>query len=439
MAGGAAHAMPPRSGQRRVCIVTTAIVSDNPRVVKEADALAAAGHLVRVVSSHPRNANDLARDARTIAGKLWVLDTVQTAPAGLLRRAHWVLKTIRQRVARELVRIGVDAPFVVDAAIARNRHTMLRRALEQPADLVIAHHAPALPPAARAAKILGAQLGFDAEDLHAEELPDIPRNALDRRIISVTERRYLPLCERMTASSPGIAEELVRRYDVRMPEIVLNVFPSELLPPRAPALPGAPVSLYWYSQVIGLDRGLQDVLHAMPLVGRAVELHLRGILRDDVRAELTSLAKRLGVADALYFHPVAPPPDLPSLAAEHDIGLALEQPVTMNRQLCITNKLMLYFTAGIAVVATDTPGQRAILEQARGAGTLYAPGDHVALARAIDALIASPEVLAAAQSRSRELGIGRFSWERQAERLVKYLTATSPAPSDQPRSPVQVG
>lgn len=406
---------------RRICIVTTAVICDNPRVVKEADALAEAGHSVRVVSFAPRTADVALRNDATMQGRRWRLETVRTSPGGTLATLRWGLMSVLQRVARWLVGRGVGNVLVADLAISKHARSLLSRALTEPADLVIAHHAAALPAASRAAKALSARLAFDAEDLHAGELPDRPEFALERRIITLAESRYLPQCDRITASAPGIAEELANRYRIVRPVTILNVFPStdELPAANVPA-EDATVSLYWFSQVIGLDRGLQDVLRAMALTRRRTELHLRGALSPDVSETLVQLARSLGVESRLHFHQVAPPPELIALAAEHDIGLALEQPTTLNHRLCMANKLFLYYSAGIPVIATDIPGQRAVISASEGAGRLYPAGDPDALAREIDALSA-PEVLAAAKMKARALGRSKFSWEHEGQRLVAYL------------------
>lgn len=417
----------------RVCILTTASVNDNPRVVKEADALAAAGHHVRVIAFRPRTVEGQERDRNVVEGKLWRLDAVQAGRDGVASSIRWLTHSVLQRAARFFIRHGLRHSSIVDAAISRNRATLVSRAVAEPADLIIAHHAAALPAAARAARRIGACLAFDAEDLHSEELPETPENALDRSIIAATEARYLPRCHRVTASSQGIGIELSKRYGIPQPQTILNAFPIEAdLPARRRGRADAPISLYWFSQVVGLDRGLQDVIRAMPLVQRRVELHLRGLVRDDVRASLLTLASQLGVGDSVHFHPVAPPPQLPALASQYDIGLALEQPVTLNRRLCVTNKLLLYFTAGIPVVATDTPGQRAIIEAAGGAGVLYPPGDAEALASAIDTLTETPARLEEARRKARELGRGALSWEAQAPALLAYLTGTDARPSCAP-------
>ena len=48
------------------------------------------------------------------------------------------------------------------------------------------------------------------------------------------------------------------------------------------------------------------------------------------------------------------------LAAAYDIGLSLETDVSENRRLCLTNKIFTYLLAGVPVLLSDTPAQRAL-------------------------------------------------------------------------------
>jgi glycosyltransferase involved in cell wall biosynthesis len=115
------------------------------------------------------------------------------------------------------------------------------------------------------------------------------------------------------------------------------------------------------------------------------------------------------------------PGDLVPRAAEHDIGLALEQPVNRNRDLCATNKIFTYLLAGLAVAATDTTGQRWVMNAAPGAGFVYRPGDAAGLAAGLRQLLETPGALTAARAAAREAADRRFHFEAEAPGLVAYL------------------
>jgi glycosyltransferase involved in cell wall biosynthesis len=298
---------------------------------------------------------------------------------------------------------------------------LTRMVIARPADLVIGHTLAGLPVAVHAAKQLGARAGFDIEDLHSGELANEPRHAAERAIVTDVERRYLPRCAALTASAPGIADAVAARYGVRRPHVVLNTFPRAERPAAVDGPRRATPSLYWYSQMIGAGRGIEDALEAIALLDAPVELHLRGTVDPPFAPVLSRLIASHGVASRVVILPPVPPSELVARAADHDVGLALEQPLTENRSLCVTNKLFTYMLAGLAVAATDTRGQREIMAQAPQAGVLYPAGQPAELARAIRELVYDPARLARAKAAAWEAADRRFNWDIGGPDLVSYL------------------
>ncbi|MFL5578209.1 MAG: glycosyltransferase [Gemmatimonadaceae bacterium] len=414
----------------RVCLVTSAHVSNNPRLVKEADALLAAGHAVRVVAMKARE--DLSRrDDALMRGRGWELRTVAAERHGAPRSAaRWLAGALTQKGARALHERGLDAAPIRDRAASRHLAALAAAAAERRADVVIGHNLAALPAAARAARRLGASLGFDVEDLHVEELPDDAVHAAERGLIEAVERQYIPRCTLLSAASDGIADEIARRYGVERPRVVHNVFPPLAAPDGdgaesglrpADTRPAVALSLYWYSQVIGHGRGIEDAVAALALLGRPALLHLRGELDPAFASRLQEVARKAGVEQAVRILPPAPADDLVALAAEHDVGLALEVPRTLNRALCVTNKVFTYLAAGVAVAATGTPGQRAVLERCGEAAILYPSGHPELLAEGLRRWADSPPALARARAAAAAAARETFSWERDAAGLVEFI------------------
>jgi glycosyltransferase involved in cell wall biosynthesis len=420
----------PGAKGMRVTLVTSAHVANNPRLVKEADALVDAGHAVRVVSPR-QHAPLVARDAALLATRSWRIRYVNVDPTtreGAIRR---LVGVARERAARTAFALGLRTPGIAAQALSRYVRPLARAAAEHPADLLVAHNLQALPAAAMAARALGAHLGFDAEDLHAGEFPDDAAHAAQRALVEFVEAHLLPRCDRLTASSAGIARELAARYGVAMPTVIHNVFPAaerEIPVARGDERPAdARVSLYWYSQVIGGRRGVEEAIEALASLPGDVHLTLRGEVDAAFADTLRALLERHRVADRVHVRATAAPHELVARAAWHDVGLALEQPQTRNRDLCVTNKLFTYLLAGLAVAATDTQGQREIMAAAPGAGFLCAPGDAGDLARGLRTFVDDPAALRAARDSARRIADGAFSWDREREVLVRHLTGTTAA------------
>lgn len=404
-----------------VCLITPGHLSTNPRTVKEADALAAAGHQVHVVSCRYSAWGEEA-DA-SFAGRSWTCH----APAAFGPRAGFATR-IRQKLRRgawrALIRAGAPAPLSGLAAAQHDAGPDLASAASKvKADLYIAHYVAALPAAARAAERHGARFAFDAEDFHPGDLPDRPEHAFERRLIAAIESTLLPRCAYVSAASPGIADAYAETYGLPAPTVVLNVFPIAQAP-DAPTVGGTASpgpSVYWFSQTIGPDRGLECAVRALARCASRPHLHLRGQPAAGYAETLAALAEAEGVADRLHLLPPSAPKDMERLAAPYDLGFVGETGATRNRRIALTNKQFTYLLAGLPSVMSDIPAHRAFAADAPGATTLYPVDDPDALARAWDDLLGDPERLARARAAAFELGRRRFNWDLEQATLVRLV------------------
>src|SRR5262245_26309831 len=363
-----------------VAIVTPTYISSNPRVVKEADALAAAGLRVGVVFSQGPMEWARADDDIVAASSEWRALPVKWSNAVPSERGTYLRSTLRFHAARRLAVAGWEPLSLAVRAACRTYPELARAAAAIPARLYIGHYPEGLAAAAAAAKRRNASFAYDVEDLHTEEDPPTRDGLRRSRRVFQIERSCIGRCGYVSSVSAGVAQALARRYPGVAPLVIHNVFPwkdRQTLDGQVKDRSGSAVSLYWYSQVIGFDRGLEDVIRALGHVHRPFQLHLRGFHSDEVARQLQALAVDSGIADRVFLHQRVPPNELLSRTVEHDIGLALEQPVSLNRELTVTNKLFFYLLAGLAVVATATQGQEAILHQLSGVADLYPPGDYL--------------------------------------------------------------
>jgi hypothetical protein len=189
-------------------------------------------------------------------------------------------------------------------------------------------------------------------------------------------------------------------------------------------------SIHWYSQTLGPGRGLEDLFAALPHVRAALEIHLRGSPVAGLDAWLDSRVPA-SWRHRLFIHGVVTSDELLSRVAEHEIGFAGEMKYCRNRDLTVTNKILHYLLGGLAVVASDTAGQREVAAQAGDAVRLYASGDALALAARLNELVDSPEALSRARAAALHAAETTFCWERQEPvllQLVARATSAQPAP-----------
>ena len=399
----------------RICLVTTGQPSTNPRLVKEADALAAEGYYVHVVGAHWADWADR-YDQSILATRSWsasILDWRRDSNAWL----YW--KTgVRHRVSRWFEAWASASGFRSLSAAGRLSPELARAAAAWPADLYIAHNLGALPAAAAAARRHGAAIGFDAEDFHRGQFTDGGERELARRI----ETRYLPLCTYVSAASPGIAESYAELC-ARPPVVLLNVFPLSARPAQLEERVPGPLRLYWFSQLIGRDRGLEDAVRALGLLrDLPVELHVQGEWQSGFEQELRRIATDGGLApNRLIHHLPASPDEIVRLASRFDAGLALEPGHTANSDRALSNKVFTYLLAGLPVIASATSAQAALGMQLGSAARVVAPGDVSALASAIRRWIDDPASLESAKQTAWHLGETRFNWDLEQRRFLEVV------------------
>lgn len=414
------------AGKNRICIITSAPICCNPRVIKEADALTAAGFSVRVVASQHVEWV-VAWDRELMASRNWKHDPVRWDGTDLSSKRIRLMTGLRQRGFQVLAK-GTTRSNTTERAFARLYDIQLAKAKVEKADLYIAHNPAALPVAAAAADHFGVSFAFDSEDFHSGEFTAAERNSESFRLLSDLEAKYLPRCVYVTVPSEQIAAALAERYAIPRPTAIHNVFSwsdRAKLDGKIKDRRGEALSLYWYSQIVGLNRGLQDVIRAASLLSEPVQLHLRGDVSSEVKDQLLQLAAECSVADQVFFHSPVPPDELLSRAAEHDIGLALEQPVSENKSLTVSNKLFSYLLAGLGIAATNTAGQRVIMQSCPQAGFVYEAGDHRALAAELQKLIDSPELLSRRKSAALNAARKRWNWEEESRRLVAVVSSVT--------------
>jgi hypothetical protein len=405
----------------RVCIVTPGQIGSNPRVVKEADALHEAGHEVTVIATR-------------------MLDHVEPRDRALMRRIPWHLERIdlRSRLRWRLLRAteagarrahaATGFPRFADFALSAYTQPLRRAVLATLADLYIAHYPAALPAVAAAAERHDARYAYDAEDFHLGDWPDDPAYDRKRALVREIEARYLLGCVYVTAASPGIADAYTDAYGIARPRVVLNTFPlGQASPgpmPRGTAQPRP--SLYWFSQTIGPDRGLECAVRAIGLARTRPHLYLRGTPAAGYAEQLFDLARANGASGRVHLLPPDEPGRMEGLAAAYDAGLVAETGNTASRRLCLTNKLFSFLLAGIPPLMSDTPAHCRFAAEAGLIDLIYPREDPTALADLVDRQLGDAERLAAGRALVWRVGQKHYNWEHERRQLVDVVERAGP-------------
>jgi glycosyltransferase involved in cell wall biosynthesis len=408
---------PPTVGGGTIILMSARALCHNPCVQKIAAALAEAGFDVEVLGAWTSAV--LAEQDRELLSRCPyrftpVLDVTAPSSAAKLR---WQLSRARNKIGQWAYRsFGLASSWQLGNAYAVLRHAAAHRQ----AHLYIAYSEPALGVAADLRRT-GRRVGVHMEDWFSEDLLPEARRHRPLRLLRCLESELLTKGTFTSSPSQAMSRALAQEFGCPPPAVVYNAFSwaerrshdglcKDRGDRRGP-------TIHWVSQTIGPGRGLEDLMAALPQLTYPAEVHLRG---NPVAGFENWLADRTPEAwrGRIFMHGLVPNQELLSRVMEHDIGFAGEMKYCRSRDLTVTYKILQYLLAGLAVVASDTAGQREVAEQAEGAVLLYPSGEPGALAAQLDALLGSPERLGRTKAAALKAAEQTFCWERQQRVLL---------------------
>ena len=310
-------------------------------------------------------------------------------------------------------------------------------------DVIYAHDLPVGYAALRLAQRHRAKIIYDVHDLYLETINQLfPRNA------SGLKRSFFSLSK----FAMRIAGRPWERLFVRHADLVLVPSPSCLVymevrygTTRGLALPNYPEfravepsrRLY---DVTGISRDKSIVLYHGSLgSGRHLETIVRSaeFLRDDAvlvligNGPLETVLKEIGshrsIRAKVRFLDSVPYEELFSLASGASLGLILLEQINLSKKYALANKLTEYMASGVAVLASDAPEHRRVLEAA-DAGFITTVESPEQLARRLNEALADTGVLAAKGRNGQRAFRERFNWDAYEREFVRAFQEVLEAP-----------
>jgi hypothetical protein len=389
----------------RILIITPKQPSGNPRMRKAANALARAGNKVHVLYAFNANWATQA-DEEILAQAQWTWERIGGHPDEA--KFTYFISRLTRKLAEK---IGMTK-----YAMCRSYSEYVARGLAWKPDLVIGHNPGALGPLVTMGKKLNIPMLFDAEDYHRGEFALDSQESLR---VQKLEDECIPQVAAMTAASPLIAKAYQALYPQHEVTTINNAFPKKNQPPR-PTSKSGPLKILWFSQVVGLDRGLAEFLQGMQLAKNVpIQLNVLGLCSDDVQQHLLGSAP--SELHQITLHPPMAESALFGFIAEHEIGLALEVPMTENREICRTNKLYSFALAGCHMLISKTPAQEQFLREFPDAGELIDLHEPKTIADALGVAFEKRDQLLQKRQRAWQLGDTKLNWEVESEGLVGFV------------------
>lgn len=323
----------------------------------------------------------------------------------------WMKSTIVQKISELFSSIFPKNHKMVSFGINKRTwllHQKLKDLNIKP-DRIIAHNPGSFYPAYIFSKRTGACLGIDLEDYH----PGESDNEKEIRSMIQLQNSVLPHSDYVTAAAPLILEYAKKDAgcSFKNEQVILNFFSkSEFVSPFKKSVTD-PVKLVWFSQHITAKRGLEPFLEVMADFHN-VELHLYGQLNADFYKSNIQHLKNV------FVHAVLPQGDLFRSLAQYDAGLALETVnAGVNRDICITNKILAYFQSGLYILATNTKGQKYFIEQHPNQGTIL-ENNSESIKQSLHRVVADIQIIRQ-NANMRYQAAQAHNWETASQSLIQ--------------------
>lgn len=265
---------------------------------------------------------------------------------------------------------------------------------------------------------------FDAHE-------DVPRQLLDKpylgrtsarllsRIYATFERRACGRLDGLIAATPHIAQHLTR---IHPNTITVANYPC-LEEFAGPTLPCALRRSICYVGSISAIRGIRQLVQACALIQTSARLTLVGEFSEPALAHEMRKLPGWARVDALGHQGRG--------GVAHQMQRAFAGVVTLlptpSYREALPVKMFEYMAAGIAVIASDFPRWRDIIER-HDCGLCIDPANPAAIAAAIDALANDPDRAERLGANGRRAVEQNYQWGIEESKLIEFYSALLPAP-----------
>lgn len=283
------------------------------------------------------------------------------------------------------------------------------------ADIYHGHNLGVLAAITTIAKNQGKKCMFDAEDFHRGETAITD---LENRITIFLENKYIPQLDILISASPLITQEYTKLYPALRHININNVFQVNKNEKKLD-FESSRLKCIWFSQVVGLDRGLQDIISGISKVTYGkIKLDIIGDYDEYTKQHLLLLNQN-PLHDIQFFRPLSPS-NLDKILINYDVGIASETSPNYNRTICLTNKIFQYVSSGLAILASDTLAQKKFMDENCNIGATYHIGSICEITEILNLWIRDRDLLKEIKKTSQRLSAEQLNW---ALEKTKFLNA----------------
>ena len=294
-------------------------------------------------------------------------------------------------------------------------------------DCVQAHDSRALRAAWALAQRNQARVIYDAVEA-ADSRSGRQLNGLEklaRRFESRAEQQLVRRCARVLTVGPALAAWLQKRYRIDLPVVIRNCrnFVSATnnreMREELALSPDTPIALYL--NTIWEQRGLEQLLGVLELLPELHLVMLGPVPQEQYLNKLLREAQMKGVDTRVHLPRLRSPEQLIAFCESADVGVVPLQNNSVNNYLSLPNRVFEFIMARVPMSVSNFPDLAALVNE-YGVGNTFDETDPKDMARAVAEML---EQSRKGDMRERlESAANALSWEREGQHYVTAVRDT---------------
>ena len=253
----------------------------------------------------------------------------------------------------------------------------------------------------------------------------LSRQSASARLTLRIERRCIKHASAIFSAEPNRSRLMAQDYALNQePPYIYNA-------PRLASFPSARIERpagdlrIVYAGSIGPRTGIPSLLGALGSHRAAAEIDIYGLIQVGYEHDFSEhLATAVAAGNRVRYMGTVPYASLPAILQLYQAALLFYRPSNLNEYYCSPCKLFEYMAAGLAVIASDLPGLRQIIDPPTR-GLCVASNSPSEVIAAIGRFASNPTLAAAMGAAGHKSFLSNYNFETQAERLLQVLERES--------------
>ncbi|HEY9123610.1 MAG TPA: glycosyltransferase [Bacteroidales bacterium] len=291
------------------------------------------------------------------------------------------------------------------------------RLLRTNCTILTANDLDSLPANWMAAKLKRVTLFFDSHE-YFPEVPEVVNRKWVKRFWTFIEKTLVPRANYHYTVCQSIADLYKSKYNLDF-KVVRNVPLLKNEENREVEIERNE-NIIMYQGAINVGRGIENIIDAMPMIPDAkLVIAGGGPLGNDIKKRIqeSPAHERIKYLGRLPFH------QLHQYTIQAQIGISIEENLGLNYYYALPNKLFDYIQAGLAVVTSDFPEMKRVVDEYH-IGTTIDNRSPENLANTINPILADKKQLSAWQNNARAAAV-ELCWEKEQNILLSIYKAVN--------------